>query len=128
MNRNEGPIAEAVAAREEAGARLLATQATAIADVEQALARRAAERTRNARLLAVRADRDANLGRVRRALDAGAADRAAVVAADIEGARAARALVESDAALAQALIDLDAVTEGPTSAETSANAVVEATP
>jgi outer membrane protein TolC len=128
LNRNEGPIAEAVAARAEAGARLLATQASAIADVEQALARRGAEGARNARLRAVLADRDANLARVRRALDAGAADRAAVVAADLERTRAVRALAESDAALAQALIDLDGVTEGPTAADAPTDAVVEAAP
>src|SRR6185369_12284368 len=47
VNRNEGPIAEAAAARDEAAARLLATQASAIADVEQALTRRSAELARH---------------------------------------------------------------------------------
>src|SRR6185295_1192621 len=36
LNRNEGPIHEAAAARDEAAARLVAAQATVIADVEQA--------------------------------------------------------------------------------------------
>ena len=112
LNRNEGPIAEAAAAREEAGTKLLATQATAIADVEQGLARRSAELVRNQRVRSVLGDRDANLGRVRAALAAGAGDRASVVAAEAERARAARGVVESDAAVAQALIDLEAVIEG----------------
>jgi cobalt-zinc-cadmium efflux system outer membrane protein len=126
VNRNEGPIAEAAAAREEAGARLLATQATAIADVEQALARRTGELARNARVRAVLADRDRNLGRVRRALTAGAVDRASVSSAEVERARAARGVVESDAALAQAIVDLEAVIEGVGPSDAAIDAVVAA--
>lgn len=113
LNRNEGPIAEAVAAREEAAARLLATQAAVIAEVEQALARRAGESRRSATLRASVADRDANLARARAALTAGALDRAAVVAAELERAHAARAAADADTALAVALIDLEAAVEGP---------------
>lgn len=113
LNRNEGPIAEAVAARDEAAARVLAAQAAAIADVEQALARRAGAALRRERLGRVLADRNANLRRSRTGLAAGALDRAALVAAEVERARAARAAGEADAAYAQALVDLEAAVEGP---------------
>ncbi|MEO6029782.1 MAG: TolC family protein [Candidatus Binatia bacterium] len=113
LNRNEGPIAEAVAARDEAGARLLATQATVLADLEQALARRAGERARAERLRALLGDRETDLGRVGSAFAAGAVDRATLVAAEVERSRAARAAAEAEVALAQALVDLEAAVEGP---------------
>ena len=113
LNRNEGPIAEAVAAREEAGARLLAAQATVLAELEQALARRVGERGRQERLRTLLHDRDTDLARVRSAFGAGAVDRATLVAAAVERARAARAAAEADAALVQALVDLEAAVEGP---------------
>ncbi len=113
LNRNEGPIAEAAAARDEAAARLLATQATVIADVEQALARRSGEHVRRERLRSMLRDREAEVGRVQRAFAAGALDRAAVVTAELERDRAARAVAEAEAALALALVDLEAAVEGP---------------
>jgi outer membrane protein TolC len=116
LNHNEGPIAEAVAARDEAAARLIATQATVLAEIEHALARRAGERTRGERLRAVVADRDANLARARSALTAGALDRASVVAAEVERSQAARAAIDADAALTQALVDLEAAVAGPMTA------------
>lgn len=113
LNRNEGPIAEAVAGREEAAARVVATQAAVIADVERAVARRTGERARVDRLRRAVADRDRNLRRARSALDAGALDRASVVAAEVERAVARRAAADADAALAQALVDLESAIEGP---------------
>ena len=127
LNRNEGPIAEAVAAREEAAARLVATQATVIAEIEHALARRTGERTRGERLRAVVVDRDANLARARSALAAGALDRASVVAAEVERSQAARAAIDADAALAQALVDLEAAVAGPMNAAATPT-VAEGTP
>jgi outer membrane protein TolC len=113
LNRNEGPIAEAAAARDEAAAKLLATQATAIADVEQALARRSGALDRIDRLRTILGEREAALSRARGALAEGAADRGSVVAVEVERARAARAVAEADAALALALVDLEAAIEGP---------------
>jgi outer membrane protein TolC len=113
LNRNEGPIAEAVAGRDEAGAKVLATQADAIAEVEQALARRSGEAARVASVRAAVDDRARQLARARGALAAGAADRAAVVSAEVEQTRASRLAADADASLAQALIDLDAAIAGP---------------
>jgi outer membrane protein, heavy metal efflux system len=113
LDHNEGPIAEAAAARDEAAARLLAAQAAVLADVEQAMARRAGARTRLQRTHDLLADREANLGRARSAIAAGALDRASVVAAEVERARAARAASEAEGALAQALVDLEGAVEGP---------------
>src|SRR5262249_51327801 len=113
LNRNEGPMAEAAAGRDEAGARLLATQAAAIGEIEQAVARRAGEASRVASVRAAVADRAQQVSRAQSALAAGATDRAAVVAAEAEHARAARLAVDADASLAQALIDLDAAIAGP---------------
>ena len=128
LNRNQGPIAEAVAARAEAAARLVATQAAAIAEVEQALAHRAGERERAERVRAAVADRDANLRRARAALAAGALDRAAVVSAEIERTRAVRAAADADAALAQALVDLDAAIAGPLPAVVADSTLTASTP
>lgn len=113
LNRNEGPIAEAAAARDEAAARLVAAQATAIGDVEQALARRDAEHDRIERLRVALGDRVANVNRSRAAFAAGALDHAAVIATEVEEARAELAVAEADAAFAQALIDLEGAVQGP---------------
>ncbi|MEB2285353.1 MAG: TolC family protein [Myxococcales bacterium] len=116
LNRNEGPIAEAVAARAEAAAQLLAVQAAALAEVERALARRDGATSRVARELATLAARERELRRAHAALAAGALDRTAVVVFELERTRAARAAAEAESALAQALVDLEAVIEGPPSA------------
>jgi outer membrane protein TolC len=113
LNRNEGPIAEAAAARDEVAARFLATQAGALAEVEQVLARRdgALERRQTVRDL-VR-DRRHNLERTRKALALGAADRVAELGAHIERLRAERAAVDGDSAVAQACVDLESALQGP---------------
>lgn len=113
MNRNEGPIAEAVAARAEAAAKVVAAQAHVIAEIEEAAARRDGARVRRDTMRVVAADRDANVARVAAALRAGAADRVAELGAEVESRRAARGASEAESALAQTLVDLEAAMEGP---------------
>jgi len=113
MNRNEGPIAEAVATRAEAAAKVVATQAHVIAEVEDAAARRDGARVRRDTMRAVATDRDANVGRVAAALRAGAADRVAELGAEVESRQAVRRAADAEGALAQALVDLEAAMEGP---------------
>ncbi|TMA81975.1 MAG: TolC family protein [Deltaproteobacteria bacterium] len=113
MNRNEGPIGEAVAARAEAAAKVVAAQAHVIAEIEAATARRDGERARSATMRALTAERDANVGRVATAVRAGAADRVAELGAEVESRRARRSAAEAESALAQALVDVEAAMEGP---------------
>ncbi len=113
VDRNQGPIAEAVAARGEAAAKLVATQAAALAEVEQAVARRDGAITRRARARAVAREREANLARARAAVRLGALDRVGELGAAVEQVRAARAAADAESALAQALVDLEAAVEGP---------------
>lgn len=113
VDRNQGPIAEAEAAREQAQAQFVATQAQAIAQVDQALARRSGALAQRERLRAIAADRDQNLRRVQDALAFGAADRASELGARLEEIRAARALIDAEASLGQALADLEAAIQSP---------------
>jgi outer membrane protein TolC len=84
MNRNQGPIAEAAAARTEADARFTALQAQVVAEIEQALAQRRArtvEPRGSHREQTVSSARPFSAG-------AGAIDRPAEVAAELELQRA----------------------------------------
>ena len=121
LDRNEGPIAEAEAARAEAAARFVATQAQAIAQVEQALARRTGALAQRERLRVLAADRAENLRRTRTALELGATDRASELAARLEELRAGRALIDADAGLAQALGDLEAALQTPLAVRVAAD-------
>jgi len=113
LNRNDGPIAEAAATRDEVAARFLATQAGALAEVEQVLARRdgALERRETVRRMA--RDRAHNLQRTRDALALGALDRVAELSAEVEHLRAERAVVDGDSAVALACVDLEVTLQGP---------------
>ena len=117
VDRNEGPIAEAEAARQEAAAKFVATQAQAIAEVEQALARRTGALAQRERLGLLAADRRENLRRLRSALELGAADRASELTARLEEVRAERALLDAETNLAQALGDLEAALQAPLPAQ-----------
>src|SRR5262245_293551 len=111
LNRNEGPIAQAVAARSEAAAAFDAVQAGAIAEIESALARRdgfAAERTT---LQALVKERQESAARAERQRTLGAASRAEGLAADLDALRAEQAAAEADAAWRGALLDLAAALE-----------------
>lgn len=113
LNRNDGPIAEAAAMRDEAAAHVLAVQAAALAEVEQALARRDGELARQESVRGTVLDRERNLRRTRNALALGALDRVAELDAEIEHLRAERVAAEAEGAVRQALVDLEAALQGP---------------
>ncbi|HVH05576.1 MAG TPA: TolC family protein, partial [Myxococcota bacterium] len=114
LDRNEGPIAEAEAARAASAARFAALQAAIVAEIDLALARRDGNRERAAQLGAAADERSAELRRVRDAVDLGAADRTEEVAAQIEAIRAERAAFEARTAERQALADLAGAIQEPT--------------
>jgi outer membrane protein TolC len=94
-NHNEGPIAEAEAQRKAAGAQLLATQSTVIAETDKALAQYDAacavvEEARRSTVQAEQQRQTANQW-----LKAGEADQLAAVSADIQAAVAERARLEA---------------------------------
>lgn len=113
MNHNEGPIAEAVAARSEAAARFVALQAQVIAELDQVQAELEGARVRRERLDALVASQRRVLERARAARAAGAADRAAELAAQIETLRGEGLLLDARAALDQALGQLEGAVQGP---------------
>jgi hypothetical protein len=63
--------------------------------------------------MAAEAERRENLRRVRSAVELGASDRPAELAARLESLRARRAVIESDLALQQAIAELGAAMELP---------------
>lgn len=113
MNRNEGPIAESVAAREEARAQLVATQARVIAEIEQALAHRRGATEEAHEMERLMNERAARLAQAQEAFDLGAADRLTLADAEIELRRAQRAHLDAQARVQQALAELEASIEGP---------------
>jgi outer membrane protein TolC len=120
LDRNAGPIAEALAARDRAAAELDATQTAALAEIERASASVGAARERREALRASVAALDAQAARSEQGLAAGALNRLDALAArglalkarrDLrEAEHAARAAsVSLDAALAPARDDVDAI-------------------
>jgi outer membrane protein TolC len=113
MNRNEGPIAEAVAARAESGARFLALQAQIIAELDQAFAERDAARGQVVRFAdLVREQRDV-WKRAQTARAAGAVDRSTELTAEIELRRAEAALADARLALDRSRVQIEAGVQGP---------------
>jgi outer membrane protein TolC len=113
LDRNRGPIGEAEARRIEAAARFLALQATAIGELERALANREATREGLAGSAALL---DAERERVReteQALAAGATDRLALQMSLAELARAERLHVEAQARFQQAQGDVEVAVQAP---------------
>jgi outer membrane protein, heavy metal efflux system len=111
LDRNEGPIAEAEAARSEAAARFDAVQAGAIAAVESALARRDGFAAERVTLRELADQREQSVARAERQLALGAASRVDVLAARLDALRAEQADVDADAAWRDALLDLAAALE-----------------
>jgi outer membrane protein TolC len=129
LDQNQGPIAEAEAAREEAEARFVMTQARVVSAVDLALAAREGARVQRERLARAESDRAENLESVRAAVALGALDRASELGARLEQVRAHRAVIDADAAFQEALADLDAAlgapltgVEAPSEAERTARA------
>ena len=84
LNRNQGPIAEALARREESAARFLALQAKVIAEIDRALAARVTaleQVTRQSRLSELAREQSAAIESL---FEAGAADRLELSSAQLE--------------------------------------------
>lgn len=113
LNRNEGPIAEAEAARRQAAARFVALQASVLAQIERAVANRRGASEQVSRLVALVAESASELERARSGLALGAFGRPRVVSAQVELARGRVALVDARAQLQRALGDLEAAVQGP---------------
>lgn len=88
FNRNEGPIAEAVAARQLAAARFTALQANIIAGVDRAAADCAGAAAAVATGDALVSEAARRVAQTERALRAGGTDRPTLVAAELEAASA----------------------------------------
>ncbi len=113
LNRNQGPIAEAAAARGEAAARFSALQAQVIAELEQALAERSGALDQLARLDALAALQESQLARARNALALGAIDRSLERSAEVELRSAELARIAARKTLEQSFAALEAALQGP---------------
>ncbi|MBS1104541.1 MAG: outer rane efflux family protein, partial [Deltaproteobacteria bacterium] len=113
MNQNGGPIAEAVAARSEAGARFVALQAQVIAELDQGFAQVRAARDQVARCEARLAEQRRATQRASAARADGAADRLAEVTAELETQSRESTLLDARLALEHARAQLEAAVQGP---------------
>jgi outer membrane protein TolC len=117
LNRNQGPIAEARARREEAAARFTALQAQAISEMEKGLAQyhaALAELTQaETQLVPLQQRREKA---ARRALEIGEADRLALAGIRVQGVVAARARLEALRKAQAALGALEDALQHPTQA------------
>lgn len=113
MNQNGGPIAEAVAARSEAGARFVALQAQVIAELDQGFAQVRAARDQVARCEARVAEQRRATQRASAARADGAADRLAEVTAELETQSRESTLLDARLALEHARAQLEAAVQGP---------------
>ncbi len=113
FNRNQGPIAEAEARREQAAAQFLAVQAAGVTQAEQALARYTAalaELAQADRLIQQAAAQDEA---VRRALAAGEGDRVALNGVRLQKAAATTGRLDALTNAQQALGDLEDAVQRP---------------
>ncbi len=99
FNQNQGPIAEAAAARQQAAARFTALQAGIIGAIDQAAADYAAASVAVATADGLAADARQREARVRQSFAAGQVDRPTLVAAELE--RAVAELARFDAVVKQ---------------------------
>lgn len=95
LNRNQGPIAEARARREEAAARFLTVQAGVLAEIDRALTARAAATEQLARQNQITQLARDRLASVQALVNAGAADQLDLVGAQLEAAAAELAALEA---------------------------------
>ncbi|MGH7996537.1 MAG: TolC family protein [Opitutaceae bacterium] len=128
LNRNQGPIAEARAARAQAAAQFLATQATAINEVDGALAGYDSARQEAATAAALRKHLRRSFDSVLAMQRAGEADALAVANAEIQYDTSALAELKALVRVRRALNALEDATESPIVLSESAVARAERTP
>ena len=128
MNQNQGPIAEAIAARGEAAARFVALQAQVIADLDLGFAQLRADREQSRRFEALLSEQRRALDRIRAARAEGASDRFAELAAEAEAQRSEITLLEAQLALDRSRALVEATVQGPLplDAEATRSAVANA--
>jgi outer membrane protein TolC len=95
FDRNQGPIAEAEAKRQEAGARFLAVQARAIGEFEESFARTRAAWAEVAVARELQAAADRRVESLRRAVELGESDRVTLLGARLEAAVVESARLEA---------------------------------
>jgi len=113
LNRNQGPIAEAGARREEAAARFLALQAKVIAEIDRALAARAAaleQLTRQTRLSQLAREQSTS---VEALFQAGAADKLELSSAQLEAGATDLAYLDAQIKAQQAVALLEDAIQRP---------------
>ena len=113
FHRNEGPITEAVARRQEAAAVFNATQAQALAEIDGAVARRRAAVAQVVSVRQMQSQLERQTALVQARLQAGGADRSDLATAQLEQAAGDLALVEAQAVAAGAAGDLEAALQVP---------------
>lgn len=103
MNRNQGPIAEARAKREEVAARFIALQARVISEIDRALLHRAGAIEQLRQLDELSAAHRQQLAQVQSSFQAGAADQVEVATARVESATVELARLDALARQQQAI-------------------------
>lgn len=107
LNRNQGPIAEAEARREEAAARFLAVQAVVVAEIDRAVQSHAAVRDQLKNSEAVLEAQRRQADSIQASFRAGGADRFEADSARLEAAVAELAVLDAKTRAAQALGQLE---------------------
>jgi outer membrane protein TolC len=113
LNRNQGPIAQAKAEREEVAARFVALQARVIAQIDGALAARAAaldQLRRQSRLTQLAREQSAAAQAL---LNAGAADKLELASAKLEASASALVFLEAQIKARQAAAQLEEAIQRP---------------
>ena len=113
LNRNQGPIAEALAKREESAARFVALQAKVIAEIDLALAARLAaleQVARQARLAELAREQ---LAAVEALVQAGAADKLELSSAQLEASVSGLAQLDAQIKAQQAVGQLEEAIQRP---------------
>jgi outer membrane protein TolC len=107
LNRNEGPIAEALAKREEAAARFLAVQASVVAEIDRAAQGHAAVHDQLKNTEAVLEAQRRQAETIQASFQAGGADRFEADSARLEAAVAELAVLDARTRAAHALGQLE---------------------
>jgi outer membrane protein, heavy metal efflux system len=113
FDQNQGPIAEALARRKEAGARVLAAQARVLAELESAAARYRGARKELEQSDAALSEAERREKAVRRSVELGQSDRTVLIAARLESSATAKLRLEALRKAQDALGDLEAAIQKP---------------
>ena len=118
LNRNEGPIAEAEARREEAAARFNELQAKVLAEIERAVEVFRVSESNSATLQSLSSDQEKQRASVEAQLKAGAVEQLDFVNAQLESAVSQLVLLDGQVKLQQAIGTLEGAVQRPLDAAT----------